>query len=531
MLGKSAAQKAPGLNLATANLTLAAALSVCVRVAMCRGKSAAQKVPRINLATASLSTASIQHLKNRKLDLCTARLAEMGFKGRRDAARMMGGEPEAAFELIVQYRSRPAQALEVDVQGEIASAISMAHDSNWSLPYLEEQIKQHKGDVNAIFHEQVRAVESAASSSGGWTPRSEASTSVAGTPHTPWQEEAALQVDRTGKAVKLAADGFPDVDSLDLETDQNQLRYEAYQHMAAQKAKASCIGDEGSADTPPGGSHAWGQGQQPSSSSSRTPFADSRPQTDRFDEDAAAKAAARTSDSLAAMGVPPSTVGSGSQPPHAAPQPQGFAAMAPPQGMLGPPPPFQRNAPRQPPPSSNANAHAGFSSSAYQSDAGNGYGYGQSPPFAAASRPPSGQSNGYAAQAAAGFPSGIFGPIQHSNGIAAHPDPKQAQRGGHFHSESQAQPMPKAGDWNKELWATNSDRSAPGFSWIQQQQQNTSSGQQNGQSQSQQRQSAVPGFEHMPPIPAQHAAAATRQKSAPAPAPAETSDVTEWVFY
>ena len=102
MLGKSAAQKAPGLNLATANLTLAAALSVCVRVAMCRGKSAAQKVPRINLATASLSTASIQHLKNRKLDLCTARLAEMGFKGRRDAARMMGGEPEAAFELIVQ---------------------------------------------------------------------------------------------------------------------------------------------------------------------------------------------------------------------------------------------------------------------------------------------------------------------------------------------------------------------------------------------------------------------------------------------
>lgn len=50
-------------------------------------------------------------------------------------------------------RNRPAQALEVDVQGEIASAISMAHDSNWSLPYLEEQIKQHRGDVNAIFHE------------------------------------------------------------------------------------------------------------------------------------------------------------------------------------------------------------------------------------------------------------------------------------------------------------------------------------------------------------------------------------------
>lgn len=41
--------------------------------------------------------------------------------------------------------------------------------------------------------QQVQA-QSAASSSGGYTPRSEASTSVAGTPNTPWQEEAALQV-------------------------------------------------------------------------------------------------------------------------------------------------------------------------------------------------------------------------------------------------------------------------------------------------------------------------------------------------
>jgi len=46
-----------------------------------------------------------------------------------------------------------------------------------------------------VLLQQVQAAESAASSSGGWqTPRSEASTSVAGTPHTPWQEEAALQV-------------------------------------------------------------------------------------------------------------------------------------------------------------------------------------------------------------------------------------------------------------------------------------------------------------------------------------------------
>ena len=48
---------------------------------------------------------------------------------------------------------RPAQAVEVDVQGEIASAISMAFDSNWSLPFLEEQIKEHKGNVHAVFHE------------------------------------------------------------------------------------------------------------------------------------------------------------------------------------------------------------------------------------------------------------------------------------------------------------------------------------------------------------------------------------------
>ena len=90
-----------------------------------------------------------------------------------------------------------------------------------------------------------------------------------------------MQVDKTGKAVKVDADGFPDVESLDLETDQNQLRYEAYQHMAAQRAKVSPIGDDGSADTPPGRTHAWEQGR-PSSSSSRTPFADSRPQTDRY---------------------------------------------------------------------------------------------------------------------------------------------------------------------------------------------------------------------------------------------------------
>ncbi len=88
------------------------------------------------------------------------------------------------------------------------------------------------------------------------------------------------QVDRTGKAIKVDADGFPDVASLDLETDQNQLRYEAYQAMAAQQAKIGPSEDDGSSDTNPGRIRAWEQGQQ--SSSSRTPFADSRPQTDRY---------------------------------------------------------------------------------------------------------------------------------------------------------------------------------------------------------------------------------------------------------
>ncbi len=95
------------------------------------------------------------------------------------------------------------------------------------------------------------------------------------------KDSVTVQVDKTGRAVKVNDDGFPDMDSLELETDQNQLRYEAYQHMAAERAKGSPMGEDGSADTPPGRSYAWGQGQS-SNSSSRTPFADSRPQTDRY---------------------------------------------------------------------------------------------------------------------------------------------------------------------------------------------------------------------------------------------------------
>ena len=50
------------------------------------------------------------------------------------------------------------------------------------------------------------------------------------------KDSVTVQVDKTGRAVKVNDDGFPDMDSLELETDQNQLRYEAYQHMAAQRA-------------------------------------------------------------------------------------------------------------------------------------------------------------------------------------------------------------------------------------------------------------------------------------------------------
>ena len=67
----------------------------------CRGKSAAQRAPRINPATATLSTASIQHLKNQKLDQCVAKLEELGFMGHGDAARLMGGDQDAAVDMVI----------------------------------------------------------------------------------------------------------------------------------------------------------------------------------------------------------------------------------------------------------------------------------------------------------------------------------------------------------------------------------------------------------------------------------------------
>ncbi len=92
------------------------------------------------------------------------------------------------------------------------------------------------------------------------------------------------QVDRSGKAVKLDKDGFPELASLDLEQDQQQLRYEAYQALAAEQAKYAPIAADGFPEQNPAKVQAW---QQEQSSSSRTPFASSRPRTDdryRLDE-------------------------------------------------------------------------------------------------------------------------------------------------------------------------------------------------------------------------------------------------------
>ena len=48
--------------------------------------------------------------------------------------------------------------MEIDVQGEVASALSMAYDSNWSMARLEDGIKEHMGDFEEIFREVSRLV-------------------------------------------------------------------------------------------------------------------------------------------------------------------------------------------------------------------------------------------------------------------------------------------------------------------------------------------------------------------------------------
>ena len=207
-------------------------------------------------------------------------------------------------------------------------------------------------------------------------------------------------------------------------------------------------------------------------------------------------AAARTSQSLAAMGVGPSTNGFGPGPSHAAPQSQGtFAAMAP-QGSVLPPPPYQatRNTPHNPP---TVNA------------------YGQHIP-AEPARAPSGSLVNGGHPAAANFPGDSFRQAGNANGITSQQAARPAQQ-----TFSLQPSVPPAGNWQKEMWEQDANRHAADYKWIQHQQQQSQK--QVGAASSgyrvppQQRQQE---YEQMPAITAQHAA--PRQVAAIAPTPAPT---------
>lgn len=234
------------------------------------------------------------------------------------------------------------------------------------------------------------------------------------------------------------------------------------------------------------------------------------------DDSSAARATARTAESLAAMGVEPSANSFGAAPSrltppqqglwpgpsHTAPQQQGFAAFAPVQGNLNPPPPFNRVIGRQPRAGTTANGVE--DSSSHQSGAGPAYGR----------QPAAGNAAfraGAAGQAMNAFdvPTNLLGSSQ--NGVTAHPAAKQTQRG-QTHPQNQVNSV--LPDWCQELWDKKPDRNTPGFDWVQQQ--NASSGQANGQLQHRR-----PTYEQMQSIPAQHAA--PKQKPAPVPAASEAS--------
>ena len=88
----------------------------------------------------------------------------------------------------------------------------------------------------------------------------------------------AVQVDRSGKAVKLDKDGFPDISTLGLDDDQDRLRLEAYQAMAQAQARLGPIGDDGFPMQSEITLSGWAQESQQQPGGSRTPFASYRPQ-------------------------------------------------------------------------------------------------------------------------------------------------------------------------------------------------------------------------------------------------------------
>ena len=59
------------------------------------------KAPRLNPTTDSLSPASVQTLRDRKLQQCVEQLARMGFPYKRNESRLMGADAEATMQLIM----------------------------------------------------------------------------------------------------------------------------------------------------------------------------------------------------------------------------------------------------------------------------------------------------------------------------------------------------------------------------------------------------------------------------------------------
>lgn len=208
-------------------------------------------------------------------------------------------------------------------------------------------------------------------------------------------------------------------------------------------------------------------------------------------------AAARATQSLAAMGVGPSTNGFRAGPSHAAPQPQGtFAAMAP-QGSVLPPPPYQatRNPPHNPPPAANI--------------------YGQSIP-AEPAQASSGSVVDGGRPSAANFPGDSLRQADNANGITTQQAARPAQC-----PLSPQQSVPAAGNWQKEMWEKDVNRHAADYKWIQQQsQKQVSAASSDHRSPPQQWQQ---DYQQMPAITAQHAAPRQMAAAASTPAPTKPS--------
>lgn len=226
-------------------------------------------------------------------------------------------------------------------------------------------------------------------------------------------------------------------------------------------------------------------------------------------------AAARSSQSLAAMGVGPITNGFGLGPSRAA-QGSSFATMAP-HGSILPPPPYQgpRNPPHNPPPNVNI--------------------YGQPlPPEPAQSTFGHAANDRHPAQSAIDSFQNGFHQDGHANGIPSYQPAQQAQ-----HDYSSPQAVPQAGDWQAQLWAANAHRPNGNFAWVQQQQQRQ---QQSAVASSGLRGSAqqpLQDYAQMPAIPAQYhapkphahtAAPATAKPSSLAPAEFNLDDLINDAF-